>query len=488
MNQRTENWILGSILAVFGSYIVLRAFILPITVDEAATAINHVPRLAFDTLFFQKEANPNNHILNTLLIKIFTGIFGWHHFVFRLPVLIGGGLYAWASWKLVLKMSSNSWIRIFSIAMLFGNPYMLEFFSLGRGYGLAAGLMTVALYQAWLFMEKNEARNLRLAFVFAGLSVYANFTLLIFWAPFTFMCLVSAWQLNPSIKTYWTQTKPALKTLAVFVLLWITPLKRLSKDSEILNWNQLGTYFESVQKSVRACIHANAYLGSDSDLVLTWVLLIGMVAGVLVGLKRLWDSKFKLSIEPKAFLVVLLLGVVVTNIVQVRMTHTPYLQSRLALFYWPLYAFTIAASVTWLWERFGKKAAMALMAPLALILTLNTVRTVNLRLSLEWFHDSDTFTVLDYLKNLYLKEGRTEPYLIDTEWFMQNSFMYHLEKNTYGYARYAKIPEFHGNRPPMKEADFFYGISPDKVQEAKTDFDIVFSVPNSSLVLCRHKR
>ena len=92
MNQKIENWVLNGITALFCLYILLRAWLLPITVDESATAINHVPRLVFDTLTYQREANPNNHILNTILIKIFTGIFGWHHLVVRIPVLMGSFL------------------------------------------------------------------------------------------------------------------------------------------------------------------------------------------------------------------------------------------------------------------------------------------------------------------------------------------------------------------------------------------------------------
>ena len=232
MNQKIERWVLGGIAAVFCLYILLRAWLLPVTVDESATAINHVPRLVFDTLTYQLEANPNNHILHTLLIKTFVGIFGWHHFVLRLPVLIGGFLYAWASVQLVRKISDQAWLRVFSLMLLLGNPYLLEFFSLARGYGLAAGLMTVALWHAWRFYESNDTKVLKWAFLFAGLSVYANFTLLIFFAPFVLLMLVGAWQLNPSFSTYWKQAKPAFITLGVFVLLWITPLKRLSKDSE----------------------------------------------------------------------------------------------------------------------------------------------------------------------------------------------------------------------------------------------------------------
>lgn len=344
MNQKIENWVMGGIAAVFCLYILLRAWLLPITVDESATAINHVPRLVFDPLTYQREANPNNHILNTILIKIFTGIFGWHQFVVRLPVLIGGFLYAWASVHLARRMSDQSWVRLFALVMLFGNPYLLEFFSLARGYGLAAGLMTCALWQAWRYLESDDRKAVRLAFLFAGLSVYANFTLLIFFAPFVLLMLFAAWQSNPSLAVFWRQTKPSLITLGVFVALWITPLKRLSKDSELVNWNALGTFFESVQRLVRATIHANAYLGSDSDLILSWLVFLGAVMTGGVALWRWWQQGFRFSRDPRVFMVLILLGATIANIAQVYLTKTPYLQSRLALFYWPLFALSLGSA------------------------------------------------------------------------------------------------------------------------------------------------
>ncbi|MFN7266025.1 MAG: hypothetical protein ACK5VB_00890, partial [Bacteroidota bacterium] len=156
MNQQTENRILAGIAALFGVYILIRAYNLPITVDEASTAINHVPRLVVDTLFYEREANPNNHILNTLLIKITTGIFGWHHFIVRLPVLIGGALYAWAAIQLSRRISSFSPVRILALLLFFGNPYMLEFFSFARGYGLAAGLLAVSVEMACRFFDTQN--------------------------------------------------------------------------------------------------------------------------------------------------------------------------------------------------------------------------------------------------------------------------------------------------------------------------------------------
>jgi hypothetical protein len=488
MNKQTENRILGLIVALFGVYITVRAFRLPITVDEASTAINHVPRLVVDTLFYEREANPNNHILNTLLIKMMTGIFGWHHFIVRLPVLMGAALYAWAALQLSKRMANGTMLRIFALLMFFGNPYLLEFFSFARGYGLAAGLLAAAVEMACRFFDTQDPRQLRNSFVFAGLAVYANFTLLIFWAPFVFLLLLAVFSENWNLKSAWGKSKPALVVLLIFAALWFAPLKRLSRDSEIVNWNELGTWFESVQRIVRASIHANAYLGNGSDLALTRILIAGVLAITGIALFRLVKRSFRLQDDPRIFMALLLPLAALANIAQVRLTHTPYLEARLGLFYWPLVAISLSCAASWLHERYGRKVAVAFVLPLSLLWTVNIARTVNLGKSLEWYHDTDTFTVLEYLKQAYLEEGRTEPYVIDTEWFMQNSFIFHLEKDTYGYAKYAKLPPFHGNQPPMKDADYYYAISGDRTQEALVYYDIVLRIPESSLVLCRRKK
>jgi hypothetical protein len=487
MNQKIENWVLGGLSVLFLVYVALRAWLLPITVDESSTVFNHVPRLVFDTLTFEKEANPNNHILNTLLIKLFTGIFGWRHEIVRLPVFIGACLYAWASSQLVCKLSDNSWVRIFALLMLFGNPFLLEFFSLARGYGLAAGLMTVALWQGWRFLTSNDGKALRLAFLFASLAVYANFTLLVFFAPFVSILLLASWQLNAGFRDFWRISRPALITVGVFVLLWITPLKRLSKDSELLNWTALGSFYNSMKGSIRSAINSNAHTGELADNVLTPAVFLGAIIIILIGLWRWWKNGFQFSRDPRVYLVLVLLGVCVTNIVQVYLTRTPYLQARLALFYWPLFALALGSAAGWVREYHGQKKMWILMAPLLALFFINTVRTANLHTTYEWYHDSSTFVVLDYLKELHTKEGRTEPFTIDTEWFMQNSIMFHMEKGHYGYEKAVKLVPYHNRRPPTRETDFFYAVDYDYVKEILDSYDIVLRIPNSSLILLRKK-
>jgi hypothetical protein len=57
------------------------------------------------------------------------------------------------------------------------NPYMLEFFSLARGYGLALGFMMCSIYFCLRYLESRERGplNVFLASLFAGLSLLSSF-------------------------------------------------------------------------------------------------------------------------------------------------------------------------------------------------------------------------------------------------------------------------------------------------------------------------
>ncbi|MBK7936793.1 MAG: TonB-dependent receptor [Lewinellaceae bacterium] len=274
MERKTETLIYTVLSAAFGVYIILRAEMLPITVDESTTAVIHVQRTVLDTLTYSTEANPNNHILNTLLIKLFTGLFGWWPVVVRLPVLIGGFLYLWAANMLSKRFSEQSRVRLFAFVALLGNPYVLEFFALARGYGLGAGLMLVALWQTWLFLEENSDRRMRNAVLAAGLAVYANFTLVLFFAPFMALLLIANWQLNPSGTEFWRRSRSTIPVLAAFFGLWYLPLSRLSQHPEMNFFTNIGTLVEAVQDSVKAATHSSPYFGDDTVQILTWATIL----------------------------------------------------------------------------------------------------------------------------------------------------------------------------------------------------------------------
>ena len=476
MKRSTENWITGALAVAFLTYVAARAWLLPITHDEGSTILNHVPRLVFDTLAFKKEANPNNHILNTLGIKILLGIFPGHQFVARLPVLIGCAFYLWASLAICRRVSEQWWVRLFGLIVLIGNPFVAEFFGLARGYGLAAGMMMMALYRAWQFVENNHARTLRAAFIFAGLAVYANFTLLIFFAPFSFLLFWAAWQQNRTWATFWPTTRPAFYTFGIYILLWITPLKSLSKDGELIHWEQLPSDFETIRLLIRSSTHGHPYLGDDTTLTLSWAVLVAMLAGCVLAVWQWRRQNWQFAKDPKVFLAAVFFGAVITNLVNVHLLHKAQLNARLSLFFYPLFALLLTSMAAWTWQRFGKRTWIFL-APILLITLINNVRCMNLRDAFEWWFDSSTFAILDKMKEIQIAEGRTEPYTFDGNWAQMNSFMVHAIEFPQGYRKTVASVSWHPDRTPLPGPDFFFAINEGEVNALGDAYQVVYKPP-----------
>src|SRR5213078_1005757 len=74
------------------AYVIVRAIMLPVTHDESNTCLIYSTMSVHDIVTYAVPV-PNNHILNTLLIKFFSGLFGMHPLPVRLPNILGFILY-----------------------------------------------------------------------------------------------------------------------------------------------------------------------------------------------------------------------------------------------------------------------------------------------------------------------------------------------------------------------------------------------------------
>lgn len=165
--------VLLSLASVF--YAGYRASTLSMTMDESGTFINHVPKPINHILTNEPIPDGNNHILNTLLIKASVAIFGANSFSVRLPNVFALGLYLFFGLRILLLLKYRPGFLLVGWALLLLNPYLIDFFSLGRGYGLANGFMLGSLYCWFCFLGRSKRKHLIGAFAFAILAVYANF-------------------------------------------------------------------------------------------------------------------------------------------------------------------------------------------------------------------------------------------------------------------------------------------------------------------------
>jgi len=171
-------------------YIILRALMLSYTHDESLT---------FTILNGDKfwVLTANNHWLNTILSYVSARIFGYSEIALRLPNVLSFLLYSYFCFNLVIKHSKSITASIIAAIFLLSNHYLLEFFSLSRGYGLALGFFSGALYYFIQLSESRvrEHRILVKGIIFSLCAIYANYSFVIPVAAIQFAYLICLYRI-----------------------------------------------------------------------------------------------------------------------------------------------------------------------------------------------------------------------------------------------------------------------------------------------------
>ena len=165
--MRLSARLTGLLLAAVFAINIYRAATQGITVDEAFTYQNFVaPPLSQVMTTY----DVNHHVLYSLLAKITTSLFGLSALTLRMPSLLGGLIYLVAGRVMVLRVFSPAW-SLMAFALLSLNPFVLDYLSAARGYGMALGFLMWAL---WFLLHRSWYR----AGICLGLTACANLSFL----------------------------------------------------------------------------------------------------------------------------------------------------------------------------------------------------------------------------------------------------------------------------------------------------------------------
>jgi hypothetical protein len=159
-----------ALAAVFAMlWAVARASVQSITMDEADTYLDFVGRSAP----FHWWPFPNNHLLNSLLMRMFTLIFGVSHLTIRLPALIGAAIYIGVCWYVCVLLPARFAFRFALFLCLVYNPFVFDFLVAARGYSWATALLLCVVAVPGAGLASNTARNISTAKLCAACSVLA---------------------------------------------------------------------------------------------------------------------------------------------------------------------------------------------------------------------------------------------------------------------------------------------------------------------------
>ena len=121
---------------------VYRAVTQSITYDEAGTYLYFVSGTWGDAL-----TRFNTHVLYSVLANLTTRVFGPSEFALRLPTVAAGALYLGVGFLLCRQVLGAGLLFVAALGAIALNPFVLDFLSVARGYGLALALLLLALYQ-----------------------------------------------------------------------------------------------------------------------------------------------------------------------------------------------------------------------------------------------------------------------------------------------------------------------------------------------------
>src|SRR5690606_4000176 len=143
--------------------------------DEALTYVRYV-HLSYADLALHKEAYTNNHLLNSVAMKCSASLFGTGELALRLPNLLALALFLFYAARLLLGLPTV--LALGGFAVLATNSYMLELFTLARGYGHSFGFMLMALFHLVRAAQTLRTRDIVLFHAASVLATLSNFTLL----------------------------------------------------------------------------------------------------------------------------------------------------------------------------------------------------------------------------------------------------------------------------------------------------------------------
>lgn len=360
---------------LIGLVVIYKAIFLSFTHDEA---------LSFQIITGNTQLlnSANHHLLNTWLMS-FCGLFSYHEWCLRLPSVFGFVLYAFFLLK-IIKDFSIAFQVLFFIPLLLLNTYLLDFFSLARGYGLSIGLATGALYFL-LQTPQQFIRNSMLSMLMASLATLANLNLINFYIMVVLILLVRLF-FTSEMENKWKRIFGLILTLystalLVFLLKRLLMLKELGElyygnSSLIDGFNSLIIW------SLDFSVLPDALIPTIDFIILAMFI----IAGVLILVTKQFGSN-------KAILFYINFGITLGLCIEHFFFQSLFPQNRTAVYLIPLLVL-FAGSVL---SELGKfiKADKKVLVFLALILvTLPVMYQFQRRLSLnscfEWNYDAFT--------------------------------------------------------------------------------------------------
>lgn len=390
------------------AYTSYRASVLSFTYDESSTVLEYINR--YYDYIFHRAPTATNHVLNSALMKFSSDLFGPTELILRLPNLFAHLIYLLFSFLLVWNIRNlNGYLKIAAFALLNFNPYLLDFFSLARGYGLAAGFTMSAIYFLYRHHQSASIFSFAMLLLSACLAVLSNFSVLnLFLGIIGLYACLSILNLLSGMRP--SNLKVNFVLIVIFSLglffLIHQPIQELIERNELFFGGETGVWSDTI----RSLINRSTYANDRASLVgifLFAMMFILMSIHLVIQLIILKTDRISFGSKLFLLFVIILVGLEAQHL----LFDTRFIIERTALFLYPLFISAVIFSLSefQLIEAGMKKIALG---SLALLMVLNSASAANDSYTLDWKHEAHSKQLMHAL------DAQARPYetILEIDW------------------------------------------------------------------------
>lgn len=358
---------LRGVICITLAYVIVRAIQVPFVQDEANSVWFYLRPGEF--LPFRSRPDAGNHFLSTMLGLIGFELFGYSELAIRWGSIMAFPFYAWGSWLMVRSFPRLlRWCAWFALIWC---PFLLDFFSLFRGYGISMAGWIWVLYALTHIASANTTRNWWLLVTAASIALFANLSLL----PVLAIILVSAlaMQFENGKLPRSALIRIAFPALLLgAVLLYATIIAVDLRTRNLLYLGSVNGILSTVQSLYRSIFSRSA-----SNAMLALLVAPVCVALILATRRALVGMSLK---TPLVLLTGVLFADWVARITMFHLLGTNYPEGRAALHWFPLYILIIAhlCNALYQWRPWGLAASLLLLGgPFWTLRDLNANRLIS---------------------------------------------------------------------------------------------------------------
>jgi hypothetical protein len=396
-------------------YVCVRAYCLAITWDEAYCYLEFCRKGLFSPFYFS-GISANNHLLNTWLIYLTSSLFGVSEFTLRLPNVLAYLLFLFYTAKISSRFSSHL-LRISSFLILNLNPYLVDFFSLSRGYGLSYGFLAGSVWYLYLFVKSNFQKKYSLrSLIFAMIAVIAYLALIHFAIALVIIIFLTDFLFTNKelsfLKRFFSVLKKnrvAALLFLIFLAIVILRITGLKNADALFYGGTSGFWNDTVVTVFERSLYGIHYPDYFKYLLSSLALSVSIIA-FYSSVKMIYKKKYSHEKVYFLFLFFLFVYCSLISVLQHHIFQTPYLTNRTALFLLVLFLFVFVFLLN---EIAGEKKILKFILPVICLLSgIHFYNSFNLKYVLEYNLNADTKAMIHDIDSLK-KEFPPEKFSMD---------------------------------------------------------------------------